>query len=53
MSNYLVWRNHGEVESPTVDAESDENEDEDRTDEMIADIGRKYEVGSGNNAPLP
>jgi hypothetical protein len=28
-----------------------ENEDEDWMDEMIADIGREYEVGSGEQAP--
>jgi hypothetical protein len=39
--NYLVWRNHGEVEPPAVGAESDGNEDEDRTDGMIDDIGRE------------
>jgi hypothetical protein len=27
--------------------ESDGNEDEDRMDEMVADIGREYEIGSG------
>jgi hypothetical protein len=39
MLNYLVWRDHREVQ-PTV--ESDGNVDEDQMDEMIADIGRKY-----------
>jgi hypothetical protein len=53
MPNYLVWRNHGEVEPPAVGAESDGNEDEDRTDEMIDDIGREYEIGSGDQEPLP
>jgi hypothetical protein len=46
MPNYLVWRFHGEVEPPVVGAESDKNEDDDRMDEMLADIGREYEVGS-------
>jgi hypothetical protein len=42
------------VEPPTVGTESDinEDEDEDRIDEMIADISRKYEIGSGVQAPL-
>jgi hypothetical protein len=46
MLNYLVWRDHGELEPPVVSAESDGNEDEDRMDEMVADIGREYEVES-------
>jgi hypothetical protein len=46
MSNYLVWCDHGEVELPVVGAESDENEDDDRMDEMVADNGREYKVGS-------
>jgi hypothetical protein len=45
MPNYLVWRDHGEVEPLVIGVESDENEDEDRMDEMVADIGREYEVG--------
>jgi hypothetical protein len=47
MPNYMVLRDHGEVEPPVVGAESDENEDDDRMDEIVADIGREYEVGSG------
>jgi hypothetical protein len=47
MLNYLVWRDHREVEPPVVGVESDGNEDDDRMDEMLADIGREYEVGSG------
>jgi hypothetical protein len=47
MPNYLVWHDHREVELPVVGAESDGNEDDDRMDEMLADIGRDYEVGSG------
>jgi hypothetical protein len=38
MSNYLVWHQLGEVQSPTID-ESDENDDENQMDGMIADIG--------------
>jgi hypothetical protein len=45
MSNYLVWRDHGEAEELPV--ESDRNKDEDRIDKMVADIGREYEIGSG------
>jgi hypothetical protein len=47
MPNYLVWRDHGEVEPPVVGTESDRNEDDDQMDEMLADIGKEYEVGSG------
>jgi hypothetical protein len=47
MLNYLVCRDHGEVEPSVVGAESDGNEDDDRMDEMLADIDREYEVGSG------
>jgi hypothetical protein len=51
MSNYLVWRDHGEVEPPAVGAELDGNEDEDQMDEMVTDIGRKYEACSRKQAP--
>jgi hypothetical protein len=51
MLNYLVWRDHGEVEPPAIGVESDGNEDEDWMDEMITDIGREYEVGFGEQAP--
>jgi hypothetical protein len=47
MSNYLVWRDHREVESSVIGVESDGNEDDDQIDEMIANIGREYEVRSG------
>jgi hypothetical protein len=47
MLNYLMWHDHEEVEPLVVGAESDRNEDDDRMDEMLADIGREYEVGSG------
>jgi hypothetical protein len=53
MPNYLVWRDHGEVEPLVVGAESDENEDDDRMDEMLADIGKEYEVGSGEQGQPP
>jgi hypothetical protein len=52
MPNYLVWPEHGEVEPPVKCAESDRNEDEDRMEEMITNIGREYEVDSGEQAPL-
>jgi hypothetical protein len=47
MLNYVLWRDHGEVESPAIGVESDGTEDEDQMDEMITNIGREYEVGSG------
>jgi hypothetical protein len=47
MPNYLVWHQYGEVQAPTTDA-SDENVDEDRMDDMIADIGMEYDLGSGD-----
>jgi hypothetical protein len=47
MPKYLVWRDHGEVEPAVIGVESDGNEDDDRMDEMVADIDREYEVGSG------
>jgi hypothetical protein len=53
MSNYLVWRDHGEVEPPVIDVELDGNEDNNRMDEMVADIGREYEVGSGEQGQPP
>jgi hypothetical protein len=53
MLNYLVWRDHEEVEPSVIGAESDGNEDDDRMDEMLADIGRKYEVESGEQGQPP
>jgi hypothetical protein len=53
MSNYLMSRDHGEVEPPVIGTESDGNEDDDRMDEMLADISRKYEVGSGEQGQPP
>jgi hypothetical protein len=47
MPNYLVWHDHGDVEPWVIGIESDGNEDDDQMDEMLADIGREYEVGSG------
>jgi hypothetical protein len=47
MPNYLVWRDHREVQPLVVGTESDGNEDDDRMDEMLANIGSEYEVGSG------
>jgi hypothetical protein len=38
MPNYVVCHNHRKVQS-TVAAESEENEDENQMDDIIADIG--------------
>jgi hypothetical protein len=38
---------------PVTSIESDKNEDEDRMDDMIADIGRKYDLGSGEQHLSP
>jgi hypothetical protein len=45
ISNYLVWHQHVEVQAPVADV-SDRSDDEDRMDDMIADISMKYELGS-------
>jgi hypothetical protein len=41
--NYLLWHQHGKVQ-PVVADESDENDDVDRMDDMIPDIGREYDL---------
>jgi hypothetical protein len=43
MSNYLLWHQHGEVQ-PVVADESDGNNDVDRMDDKVADIGRGYDL---------
>jgi hypothetical protein len=45
--NYLVWHQHEEVQAP-IAAESDRSDDEDRMDDMIADISMEYDLGSGD-----
>jgi hypothetical protein len=45
MSNYLLWHQHGEVQ-PTVADESDANDNVDQMDDMLADIGRGYDIES-------
>jgi hypothetical protein len=52
MSNYLVWHHHREVQAPAAD-ELDRSDDEDRMDDMIADIVMEYYLGSGDQYPLP
>jgi hypothetical protein len=43
MVNYLLWHQHGEVR-PAVADESDGNDNVDRIDDMVADIGREYNL---------
>jgi hypothetical protein len=50
MSDYLVWHQHEEVQ-PSTATESDKNDDEDRMDDMIADIGMEYDLGSRYQHP--
>jgi hypothetical protein len=38
-----LWHQHGEVQHAVAD-ESDENDDVDRMDDMVADIGRRYDL---------
>jgi hypothetical protein len=45
MSNYLLWHQHGEVQ-PVVADELDGNDDVDPMDDMVADIGRGYDLES-------
>jgi hypothetical protein len=52
MLNYLVWHQHGQVHAPAT-VESDGSDDEDRMDYMIANIGMEYDLGSGDQHPLP
>jgi hypothetical protein len=50
MSKYLLWHQHGEVQ-PVVADESDENDDEDQMDDMVANIGRRYDLESTDPPP--
>jgi hypothetical protein len=45
MSNYLLWHQHREVQ-PVVADELDGNNDVDQMDDMVADIGRGYDLES-------
>jgi hypothetical protein len=45
MSNYLLWHQDGGMQ-PVVADESDGNNDVDWMDDMVADIGRKYDLES-------
>jgi hypothetical protein len=50
MSNYPVWHQHGEVQHVVAD-ESDRNDDEDRMDDMVANIDRGYDLESAGPPP--
>jgi hypothetical protein len=50
MTNYLLWHQHGEVWSAVVD-ESDRNDDVDQMDNMVAYIGRGYDLESEDPPP--
>jgi hypothetical protein len=45
MLNYLLWHQHEEVRHAVAD-ESDGNDGVDRMDDMVADIGRGYDLES-------
>jgi hypothetical protein len=45
MPNYLVCHQHEEVQTPAT-AESDRSGNKDQMDDMIADIGMEYDIGS-------
>jgi hypothetical protein len=50
MPNYLVWHQHREVQTPAP-PELDGSDDEDRMDDIIADIGMEYDLGSRDHDP--
>jgi hypothetical protein len=50
MVNYLLWHQHGEVR-PVVADESNGNNDVNRMDDMIADIGRGYDLEYEDPSP--
>jgi hypothetical protein len=45
IANYLLWHQHGEMR-PAVADESNGNDDVNRMDDMVADIGRGYDLES-------
>jgi hypothetical protein len=50
MLNYLLWYQRGEVQLAVAD-ESDGNDDIDQMDDMVADIGRGYDLESEDPPP--
>jgi hypothetical protein len=47
-----VWQQHGGVQAHTP-AEWDESDDKDQMDDMIADIGMEYDLGSEDQKSPP
>jgi hypothetical protein len=43
MLNYLLWHQHGKAQ-PVIANESDGNDDVNQMDDMVADIGRGYNL---------
>jgi hypothetical protein len=52
MPNYLVWHQHGKVQTSTP-TELDGSDDENQMDDMIANIGIEYDLGFGDQHPPP
>jgi hypothetical protein len=50
MSNYLLWHQHGEVQ-PAVADELNGNDNVNQMDDMVADIGRGYDLESEDPPP--
>jgi hypothetical protein len=46
MPNYLVWHSHEEVEQNITESERID-EEEDRMDDLVADISRVSDIGLG------
>jgi hypothetical protein len=52
MPNYMVWHQHGEVQTTAL-VESYGGDDEDRMDDMLANNGMEYDLGSRDQHPPP
>jgi hypothetical protein len=52
ISSHIARHQHGVVQAAAL-IESDEKDDDDRMDDMIADIGMEYDLESGDQHPLP
>jgi hypothetical protein len=50
MMNYLLWHQYGKVR-PVIADESDGNDNVDQMDNMVADIGRGYDLESEDLPP--
>jgi hypothetical protein len=47
-----VWQQHGEVQTTAL-VELDGSDDDDRMNDMIADIGMEYDQETGDQHPSP